>query len=425
MRVNYRSGQWNALVVANVVVVLPPQADGALIADVWNGLSGTTDLGAVVDLLSLGSGGSLAGLPDFAALAIDGSNVRIAVRGIPDVVVSAAHGEEHITGKDVTTWSERLVRDAHRVEVTLQDAAELPLPLVGGIVRVGAVVVETGETSAATSGGGVVRAGNAANQPVVAAAPSAPEEAPVVAPVLAEVPEAEHVPAETPVAGPEEVLAEAPVAEPAIKAESGEHEASGSSADTLLPEDLETEDDVDEFDMLWGATVHKPAVNGSVVSPVGVPVAAGDHDGATISLAEAQALRKGAPVASPEAPTVALPVTPGATIGRIRLSTGQTAELDRTVIVGRRPRSTRASGANLPHLMAVESPQQDISRSHLEIRPEGDTVVVIDLHTTNGSTLLRPGADPVRLHPGEQTLVLSGDTVDLGDGVTIAFEDLP
>ncbi|QMU97078.1 FHA domain-containing protein [Microbacterium esteraromaticum] len=106
------------------------------------------------------------------------------------------------------------------------------------------------------------------------------------------------------------------------------------------------------------------------------------------------------------------------------MSTGQVVELDRTVIIGRRPRATRASGDNMPHLVAVESPEQDISRSHLEIRPEGDSVVVIDLHTTNGSTLLRPGADPVRLHPGEQTLVLSGDVVDLGDGVTVLFEGL-
>jgi pSer/pThr/pTyr-binding forkhead associated (FHA) protein len=73
----------------------------------------------------------------------------------------------------------------------------------------------------------------------------------------------------------------------------------------------------------------------------------------------------------------------------------------------------------------VDSPQQDISRSHLEIRPEGDTVVVIDLHTTNGSTLLRADSDPVRLHPGEQTIVLSGDVIDLGDGVEVVFEDLP
>jgi hypothetical protein len=150
-----------------------------------------------------------------------------------------------------------------------------------------------------------------------------------------------------------------------------------------------------------------------------------DHDGATISVAEARALRADLPPVpqlEPEAPTALLP-TVGT--GRIRVSTGQVVTLDRTVVIGRRPRAPRASGASLPHLVAVESPQQDISRSHLEIRPEGDTVVVIDLHTTNGSTLLRPGNDPVRLHPGEQTLVLSGDVIDLGDGVTVAFEDLP
>jgi pSer/pThr/pTyr-binding forkhead associated (FHA) protein len=149
----------------------------------------------------------------------------------------------------------------------------------------------------------------------------------------------------------------------------------------------------------------------------------GDHDGATIASSQLRALRQQSP-SEQDAPTALLPVTPGST-GLIRVSTGQVVTLDRTVIIGRRPRSTRASGANLPHLIAVDSPQQDISRSHLEIRPEGDTVVVIDLHTTNGSTLLRPGADPIRLHPGEQTLVLSGDVVDLGDDVKVAFEDLP
>ena len=128
-----------------------------------------------------------------------------------------------------------------------------------------------------------------------------------------------------------------------------------------------------------------------------------------------------------ELPTEALPVVSDGVAGaaRIRMSTGQVVPLDRTVVIGRRPRSTRASGATLPHLIAVDSPQQDISRSHLEIRPEGDSVVVVDLHTTNGSTLLRPGADPVRLHPGEHTIVISGDTVDLGDGVTVLFEELP
>lgn len=150
----------------------------------------------------------------------------------------------------------------------------------------------------------------------------------------------------------------------------------------------------------------------------------GDHDGSTISIAEARRLR--AANTTPDAPTEVIPVVPGedGASARVRLSTGQVVDLDRPVIIGRKPRSTRASGSTMPHLIAVDSPESDISRNHLEVRPEGDSVVVIDLHTTNGSTLLRPGSDPVRLHPGEQTLVLGGDVIDVGDGVTVLIEEL-
>lgn len=186
---------------------------------------------------------------------------------------------------------------------------------------------------------------------------------------------------------------------------------------------------IPEDDVL-DATVHS-APRGPAAPPAEL---AGDHDGSTISLAELRRMREAAGDApqqmtgtsGPDTPTEVLPAVgaPAAGHGSARLSSGQVVTLDRTVIIGRRPRATRASGDSLPHLVAVDSPQQDISRSHLEIRPEGDSVVVIDLHTTNGSTLLRPGADPMRLHPGEHTLVLSGDVVDLGDGVTVTFEGL-
>jgi len=179
------------------------------------------------------------------------------------------------------------------------------------------------------------------------------------------------------------------------------------------------------------AVVPPPPAPGAQPAPAAPPAPAsgldiGDHDGSTISLAEARRLR--ASSAAPDAPTEVMPVIDGPAHDtaalRIRLSTGQQVDLDRPVIIGRKPRSTRASGTTLPHLIAVESPSSDISRNHLEVRPEGDSVVVIDLHTTNGSTLLRPGADPVRLHPGEQTLVLGGDVIDVGDGVTVTVEEL-
>ncbi len=111
--------------------------------------------------------------------------------------------------------------------------------------------------------------------------------------------------------------------------------------------------------------------------------------------------------------------------GRIRLSTGRVVELERPVIIGRRPKSTRTTGADLPTLVAVDSPDQDISRSHVEIRAEGEHVLVTDLDTTNGTVLLRGGSEPVRLHPNEPTMVVTGDVLDLGDDVTVTFEDLP
>lgn len=108
----------------------------------------------------------------------------------------------------------------------------------------------------------------------------------------------------------------------------------------------------------------------------------------------------------------------------MRVSTGESVTLDRSVIIGRRPKATRVTG-EVPHLIAVPSPQQDISRNHLDVRVEGTTVVVVDLDTTNGSMLRRADSDPVRLHPGEPTIVISGDAIDIGDGITVTFEDLP
>jgi pSer/pThr/pTyr-binding forkhead associated (FHA) protein len=78
----------------------------------------------------------------------------------------------------------------------------------------------------------------------------------------------------------------------------------------------------------------------------------------------------------------------------------------------------------LPHLITVDSPEQDISRSHVEIRLEGDAVVVADLHTTNGTMLRRAGSEPTQLHPGEATVVVSGDVLELGDGVSVTFEGI-
>ena len=515
MQTIYRPGQWNLIVIPGALVALPPDAPTEVVSTLWERLPAHKTLATVVDVLTTQAGGSFTALPPFVAAVAEGADVRIALRGGVTARVTATDGAHELSGAEVTTWSERFVGGASRIEITVETVeGDAGLPVHTGIVRAAAVsadlesddaaplagalgpapvVVATHDGASATAlaaapvplalfGGAALGADAAISAPLVGAVPVPPAVSPppvaapsvgvtpvvpasVSSPPAAAVPiipappaeDATDAPAAPEDAAPEHASADDDAREEAAPEDAAPEDAAPESADagsavdaapvteeipeqraesgplpvidgvTLVPaEDTITPDDDDIFDQLFGATVHTAPAPADA-PPVPPLPAQGDHDGATISAAELRALRQ-QPASADETPTAVLPVAgaaDGSTVGRLRVSSGQVVELDRTVIIGRRPRSTRASGASLPHLIAVESPQQDISRSHLEVRPEGDTVVVIDLHTTNGSTLLRPGADPVRLHPGEQTLVLTGDVVDLGDGITVAFEDLP
>ncbi|WP_369370946.1 FHA domain-containing protein [Promicromonospora sp. Populi] len=197
------------------------------------------------------------------------------------------------------------------------------------------------------------------------------------------------------------------------------------------------------------------------------PVDAEDHDGQTMMSSDIAALRKAAGAGTPKFTAGILPGAPRIlgracpqghpnppTSDRCRtcgeeiesdaelvsrpslgqmlvtggvqpgLGNGQVVELDRPVIVGRRPRTNNASADQTPRLVTVASPDQDISRSHVEITLEEWHVLVADLATTNGTTLLRPGQQPRRLHPNEKVIVVEGDVVDLGDGATLTFEGI-
>lgn len=159
----------------------------------------------------------------------------------------------------------------------------------------------------------------------------------------------------------------------------------------------------------------------------GIDESFSDHDGQTIDQAHAGVTRDPETAALVDE-VIALADSGGATshaMGRVVLSTGPVLTLERVLVLGRRPRWAGATGVIAPALVTVDSPTHDISRNHIEIRREGDTVLVTDLNTTNGTLLLRGQEVPRRLHPGDATLVVNGDVVDIGDGVTITFEDLP
>lgn len=100
-------------------------------------------------------------------------------------------------------------------------------------------------------------------------------------------------------------------------------------------------------------------------------------------------------------------------------------ELNRSVVLGRQPSAGAVKSDSEPRLLKVESPSGDISRSHLHVRVEGWHVQLVDLGATNGTVLLREGQRPRRLSRHQEIMLINGDVADLGDGVSIRFEDLP
>jgi hypothetical protein len=123
----------------------------------------------------------------------------------------------------------------------------------------------------------------------------------------------------------------------------------------------------------------------------------------------------------PEEPITAVMNIP---VPTLKLSNGVRIPLDRTVLIGRAPEASRVSLREIPRLVNVASPNNDVSRTHAQIRVEGEFVLVTDLNSTNGVFLNEPGLAPRRLHPDEPTHLEPGVIVDLGDGATFEIEEI-
>lgn len=127
-------------------------------------------------------------------------------------------------------------------------------------------------------------------------------------------------------------------------------------------------------------------------------------------------LREGGVRADP----VALPPVPAVLLPRHRIRIGDSVlELSRPVRIGRSPRRARVPVGEQPVLISVDSPDRQISANHVEIREHGNTVVVSDLRTLNGSDVHRPDARVVPLRRGESLVVSAGARIDLGEGVVV------
>jgi hypothetical protein len=164
-----------------------------------------------------------------------------------------------------------------------------------------------------------------------------------------------------------------------------------------------------------------PPASPAPIATGSVPVAADDipdsvlHDGRTVlrSSLRPDAARS-TPAREPERST-----PPRATTFAFRVRGGQPYPLDVVHYVGRNPKQPRIPLDEPVRLFSVASPTKLVSSTHLELRQQGDSVVVTDLRSTNGTSVILPGRDWQRLRAGHGIAVIPGTFVDLGDGVVI------
>jgi hypothetical protein len=141
------------------------------------------------------------------------------------------------------------------------------------------------------------------------------------------------------------------------------------------------------------------------------------HDGRTV-------LRSSLPPAPDERTTVraAAPDRPAQrnqTTFAFRVRDGQPYPLDVVHYVGRNPKQPRIPLDEPVRLFSVASPTKLVSSTHLELRQQGDSVVVTDLRSTNGTSVILPGREWQRLRAGQGIAVIPGTFIDIGDGVVL------
>lgn len=179
-----------------------------------------------------------------------------------------------------------------------------------------------------------------------------------------------------------------------------------------------------------GQTILKRDLAAAPVQPAAAAASGRSPGGGPLVLARVCARGHASPPTSAQCPACgsALPdvavQVPRPRLGRLRLSTGDVIDLDESLVIGRQPSVSRVQGGVMPRLVQVASPGGDISRSHVEVRLEGWHVMLCDLKATNGTVLIREGQPPRRLAQNEMAIVLDGDIAELGDDVSLRFEEI-
>lgn len=418
-------------------------------------------------------------LPSFACVIRDVAGVRLLLRGSVAAVVRTFRGEERtIRGEAVSTWAEHVIRDPR--EITLHSTArnldESTIVLLFEERDVSrrsarprtAPVVEREAPSL-----GVMP--EPVPEPVFGAGPAPPP--PAVAP--AAVRPAPPAPPAPPAAPVPPAAVASPAGEPTI-VPGREPPRTGAPAGSTWDE-VEGEFDFShlldhtQFRGVEAAAVREPLIDepsvdsrwadegliegapafGAPKAPT-APQRPGDHEGDTISVPKVPKTASSRATAEhwlrpvvqavrcvqdhPNPPSAGQCITCGRPIGdrsifrverpvlgRLRFADGLVVDLDRPLVLGRRPDHVAAEkvGGEDPGLIALPDPDRSLSRVHAEVRLEEWHVMVVDRKSANGTFVTLPGEEAMQLHPNQPCLITIGTHVNLADVASFVFEVAP
>jgi hypothetical protein len=391
VRGRYREGSWLVVFTPTAAVMvddgLPPDGVDRL----WRTLVAA---GGVDEIVGELTARGLAELPAFGVVVTERRVLRALLR--PGVALVADRGDGHevrVETLTAATWTEEVIPVPARVRLVGAGAPRDPagdgppgqLPVIAGVVRADEVTWEPVAAHAVTPPAAPRRGADA---------PSWSAEAAVVT-VQPDLP-APHPAADGagPVSPPGRLVSDVPFTVPSCALP-----ARGGVLIDTVPARARCGTGAE--DLVTSPLVH--AILCPDRHPNPVPATSCRRCGVPLDFSPAELVRR-------------------PPLGRLRFTTGQEAVLDRDVIVGRAPSTTRLTDGNLPRLVRVDGPGLDISRNHLQVRLEGWHVLVVDLGSRNGTLVTLPGRPPQLLDAYVPCLVTAGTVVTVADGVSFVYE---
>ena len=453
-RASHVPGRWPVLMGPSSLVVLDPAVSTDLTV-LWEKVVGSASMGDLVTALAaVGPDQS----PDLVALFWSANGMRSLVRGNVRLL-DPGTAEVVADGAGMLTWREVGLADRDQLEIDLGagPVGTRGLPLVVGAVRAGAIRIEAGATAVVISPQAIsfehtippdeiadwpardaaAQAGDAAPlesseaDPIAAGALWPPvRRAPVAVPPLTAPSALSPASAWAPVATPF-----APPVPPSVAAEDDPDSPLGGGGLTRRTSPPTAGDDVDRdrFEMETGDTALMAVPPGHPVTAEEEAETRAEHVG--VPLVQAAICLSGHPnppyavrcgLCGSPVPPQTTQLVPRPVLGVLRSPDGSSVRIDRPILVGRAP-VLRDDLSEVPALMRVPSPGQDISRTHLLVSPDDWEIRLTDLHSTNGTLIVRPGpgVERLQLQPGEPHAVIVGTVVELGDGVAVLVDGPP